>query len=353
MNQRMVSAKRTPLEVKRLRSLSHCRQGLLTGRSGSVAFWAWMASIAVHLVVLTAFGVVKFSRCKVQVEQRPTPMAKVSRVRKLIAAAPIIPKPKIKKSAERRFAGGTNKSLPTNRIFGVLKPGSQNLGDLLEPVHSQSVLSLPSGADLPPRIEFFGSRTEQRKVCYLVDCSGSMRGTFVQVRRKLKESIGNLQPDQYFYIIFFGGDKLFEFGDNLLRATQKAKSSAYDFIDSIRPAGQTNALAALERAVQIRDGSGVGPSLVYFLTDGFELTTEDAQRFSQKIANLLARFAPRTRINTIGFWPQGDDRKMLEAIAKQSGGESVFITGGDEESKIATKKHKMKKEIEIASLRPQ
>ena len=354
MNQRMVSARRTPLEVKCLRSLSRCRQGLLTGRSGSVAFWAWMASIAVHLVVLTAFGVVKFSRCKVQVEQRPTPMAKVSRIKKLIAAAPIIPKPKIKKSAESRFAGGTNKSLPTNRIFGVLKPGSQNLGDLLEPVHSQSVLSLPSGADLPPRIEFFGSRTEQRKVCYLVDCSGSMRGTFVQVRRKLKESIGNLQPDQYFYIIFFGGDKLFEFGNNsLLRATQKAKSSAYDFIDSIRPAGQTNALAALERAVQIRDGSGVGPSLVYFLTDGFELTTEDAQRFSQKIANLLARFAPRTRINTIGFWPQSDDRKMLEAIAKQSGGESVFITGGDEESKIATKKHKMKKEIDIASLRPQ
>jgi len=318
-----------------------------------VAFWAWVASIAVHLVVLTAFGVVKFSRCKVQVEQRPPPMAKVSRIKKLIAAAPIIPKPKIKKSAESRFARGTNKSLPTNRIFGVLKAGSQNLGDLLEPVHSQSVLSLPSGADLPPRIEFFGSRTEQRKVCYLVDCSGSMRGTFVQVQKKLKESIGNLQPDQYFYIIFFGGDSLFEFGDNLLRATQKAKSSAYDFIDSIRPAGQTNALAALERAVQIRDGSGVSPSLVYFLTDGFELTTEDAQRFSQKIANLLARFAPRTRINTIGFWPQGDDRKMLEAIAKQSGGESVFITGGDEESKIATKKHKMKKEIEIASLRPQ
>ncbi len=168
-----------------------------------------------------------------------------------------------------------------------------------------------------------------------------MRGTFVQVQKKLKESIGNLQPDQYFYIIFFGGDSLFEFGNNsLLRATQKAKSSAYDFIDSIRPAGQTNALAALERAVQIRDGSGVGPSLVYFLTDGFELTTEDTQRFSQKIANLLARFAPRTRINTIGFWPQGDDRKMLEAIAKQSGGESVFITGGEEESKIATKKHK-------------
>ncbi len=331
-----------------------------TGRRGSVTFWAWMASIVVHLIVLTAFGAVKFSPCRQQAganaqgKPRPTPMAKISRIKKLLQAAPIIPKPKIKKSAESRFARRTDKLLPTNRIFGALKPGSQNFGDLAKPVHSRSVFSLPGSADLPHRIEFFGSRTEQRKVCYLVDCSGSMRGIFVQVRKKLKESIGNLQPDQYFYIIFFGGDRLFEFGnDKLLRATQKAKSAAYDFIDSIRPAGQTNALAALERAVQIRDGSGVAPSLVYFLTDGFELTTEDVQRFSQKIANLLKRFAPRTRINTIGFWPQSDDRKMLEAIAKQSGGEFVLITDGDEKFKIAAKKHKMKKEIEIASPRPQ
>ncbi|MBA7637827.1 hypothetical protein ES703_45476 [subsurface metagenome] len=325
-----------------------------TGRRGSVAFWAWMTSIVVHLIVLTAFGVVKFSRSEVQDKQRPTPMAKVSRIKKLMQAAPIIPKPKIKKSTESSFARRTDKLLPTSRVFGALKPNSQDLRDLAEPVRSQSVFSLAGSADLSPRIEFFGSRTDQRKVCYLVDCSGSMRGILVEVRKKLKESIGKLQPDQYFYIIFFGGDRLFEFGNGrLLRATSKTKSAAYDFIDSIRPAGQTNAFAALERALQIRDGGGVGPSLVYFLTDGFELTTEDAQKFSQKIANLLVRFAPRTRINTIGFWSQSDDCKMLEAIARQSGGEFVLITDSEEKSKTATKKHKMKEEIEIASLRPQ
>ncbi len=153
-----------------------------------------------------------------------------------------------------------------------------------------------------------------------------MQGVFGRVRRKLKESIGNLQQDQYFYIIFFGGGKLFEFGNGrLLRATQKAKLAAYEFIDLIGPAGQTNALAALERAVQIRDSRARSPSVVYFLTDGFELTTEDKQRFSQKIANLLKRFAPTTRINTIGFWPQSSDRQLLKVIARQSGGEFVFI----------------------------
>ena len=150
---------------------------------------------------------------------------------------------------------------------------------------------------------------------------------FGQVRKRLKKSIASLQPDQYFCIIFFGNNRLFEFSNGrLLRATQKAKNSAYDFIDLVQAAGQTNALAALKKAVQIRNGSGAGPSVIYFLTDGFELTTEGTQKFSQKVADLLKRFAPTTRINTIGFWPQSDDREMLELIARQSGGEFVLIT---------------------------
>ena len=301
-----------------------------SGRRGSVSFWAWMVSIAVHLLVLTAFGLVKFSQSRAGGKHRFTPMAKVSRIKKLTQANPVIPKPKIKKSAEGRFARKTSGLLPASQIFNTAKPNSQNWVDLAKPAASQTASSLVSGGILPEGIEFFGSFSEQRKVCYLVDCSGSMQGVFGRVRKKLKESIAGLQPDQYFYIIFFGGDKLFEFGDGrLLRATEKAKTAAYDFIDLVQPAGRTNALAALERAVQIRDQRGVGSSIVYFLTDGFELTTEDAKRFPQKIANLQKRFAPMTRINTIGFWPQGNDRKMLEAIAKQSGGEFVFVADGD------------------------
>ena len=152
---------------------------------------------------------------------------------------------------------------------------------------------------------------------------------FGQVRRKLKDSIAGLQPDEYFYIIFFGGE-LFESGNGrVLRATPEAKSAAYNFIDSIQSAGQTNAIAALERAVQIRDSGGNSPSIVYLLTDGFELTAEDSRSFSQRVASMLKRFAPTARINTIGFWPQSDDRKMLEAIAKRSGGEFTFVADGD------------------------
>ena len=313
-------------------------------RRGSVTFWAWIASFAVHLIVLSAFGVVKFSPCrqwaslKAQGQHRPAPVAKVRQVRRLIDSAPIIPKPRIKKilpaaGNHRRSQVQHSRLWPTPVGSRLLlpkdQPPSQDRGDLIKP-------SVPAGgfsgnsSILPKGIEFFGSRTEERKVCYLVDCSGSMQGIFGQVRKRLKESIEDLQPDQYFYIIFFGGDRLVESGDGrLVRAAQKAKSAAYDFIDSVQPAGQTSALAALERAVQIQDSRGACPSIIYFLTDGFELTTKDAQWFGRRIADLLKRFAPTTRINTIGFWPTSDDRKLLEAIAAQSGGEFVFISDGD------------------------
>ena len=307
------------------------------GRGASVTFWAWTASIAVHLIVLTAFGFVKFSQSKAQAKQRPAPTAKVTHIKKLMQAAPIIPKPKIKRplpvTGSSRFVRVTDRELVANRIFDTAKPGLQSSAPcwdgLAKSAWSTGVFSLPSSAISPSGIEFFGSWTDQRKVCYLVDCSGSMHGVFGRVREELAESIASLQPDHYFYIIFFGGGRLFEFGDGrLLRATPDAKSAAYDFIDSVQPAGQTNAMTAMERAVQICDGSGFSPSIIYFLTDGFELTTEDTHQFIRKITNLLERFAPTTRINTIGFWPQTEDCKMLKIIAKQSGGEFVFVRDG-------------------------
>ena len=300
-------------------------------RGGSVTFWAWMVSIIVHLIVLAAFGIFKFSQTKAEVKHRLAPTAKISRIAKLTQAGPKTVKPKIKKplptTSISRFA-----KLPPNQVFGAAKLESREQTDSDWPGPSDSAggFSLPSGTDFSGGIEFFGSWVNQRKVCYLVDCSGSMQGIFGRVRDKLKKSVEALQPDEYFYIIFFGGGKLYETGGGrLLRATTKSKSAAYDFIDSVRPAGRTNAPAALERALKIRDGGGVGPSVVYFLTDGFELTTEDAQSLTGKVKNMRNRFAPRTRINTIGFWPQSDDREMLQQIAKQSGGECVLLGDGN------------------------
>jgi hypothetical protein len=296
-------------------------------RSGSAALWAWAVSIAVHLTVLTVFGIVRFSHPRAGDKQRPTPTAKVSRVEKFIQASPVTPKPKVKKPIRKSFTKIQGQLFPTSPIFNAPKPVVRDFSKSILPAPSIGRNGSPTGSvNLPNTIEFFGSWTEERKVCYVVDSSGSMRGMFGQVQKNLKKSIEALQPDQYFYIIFFGGEKLLESGSGrLLRATPKAKSDACGFIDSIRPAGRTNTIAALEKAMQIRDSSGNSPAVIYFLTDGFELTTENTHGFAQRVSNLLRKFSPRTKINAIGFWPAKSDCKILEAIATQSGGEFVLV----------------------------
>jgi len=165
-----------------------------------------------------------------------------------------------------------------------------------------------------------------RRICYVVDCSGSMKGVLGRVCNKLKESVASLQPYQDFYIILFGGGRLFEFGNGqMVRATAEVKAAAFAFIDRAQSEGPTNAAEALEKAVCIRNANGKSVTLIYLLTDGFELTAKDASRFAVRIENLRKRFAPAVRIDTIGFWPQSSDSRMLEAIAQGSGGEFVLV----------------------------
>lgn len=298
-------------------------------RKESVTFWAWTVSVAVHLIVFTAFGLFGFSRSSADSKLPAIPMAKVSRVKKLIETESLIIKPKIKRTFENKSVAWPKRKTKVNRIFEGLKPSGRTtsfcLSELTRASDSTNNFSL-RGQILPGSIEFFGSTTEGRKVCFVVDCSGSMQGMFGMVRRKLKDSVQALQPDQFFYVILFGNDKIFESGNGrLVRATPLTKLKACDFIDSIQPTGQTNAVNALKRALQICDSRAGNVSVLYFLTDGFELTGEQTKQLTQTIANLSKRFAPTAKINTIGFWPQENDRILLETIARQSGGEFISI----------------------------
>jgi hypothetical protein len=281
----------------------------------------------VHLVLLTAFFFVKFSQSKALSVQNAVPVASLSRVRKLTRTPPVIPKPKVKKP-DRDGPGKTvAKVTPANQIFASPKPPSNQRPDLI----NSAAGALPDShlASLPRGAELFGCYTEERNICYLVDCSGSMRPIFTKVKEKLTESVKNLEADNFFSIIFFGNDRVLEFKrGELVRATDGAKKDACEFIERGRSAGQTNATAAFERAVKIRSQGGSAPDVIYFLTDGFELTDENQQRFTYTIANLIKTFAPAAKINTIGFWPQGHDRIVLKSIARQSSGECVFIDEG-------------------------
>jgi len=287
-------------------------------RRGSIT--AWLLSAGVHVVVLAVFGVVRFSQ---SCSDTPTGVRQdcVAQIKKTIDRPVIIPKPKIKKPAFRPGVKNTQKIsetvLPRDRVR--LLPTRLALPEV-----SGSLPVFRAGNS--GSIEFFGQRTSRRKICYVVDCSGSMQGLLGRVREQLKSSITRLEPDQYFYIIFFRGKELLESGNGrLVRATVKTKSAACDFVDSVRPGGRTNAVSALKRAMQIKGPGGRSPGLIYFLTDGFDLQTDETAGFAARLETLRRQLAPATKINTIGFWPQQPDRQILESVAGNSGGEFINI----------------------------
>jgi hypothetical protein len=292
-------------------------------RTGGITLWAWVISILFHAGLLAVFASVYFSNVPKErlSVTRLTPGR--AQLKKIAESTPITPKPKIKKLFKSTLSSSTTKKPLDLDLRSRIKPSFETSS-----THLSETSELIVNGDVWSRgVEFFGQFTDVRKICYVVDCSGSMHGRLGLVKQQLKTSIASLQPDQFFYIIFFlQGDKLLESGDGFLaRATPKAKTAANEFIDTVTPAGTTDPLNALNRAMQIRDYSKNSCGLIYFLSDGFDLQPEGADNFAQQVENLRKNLAPSAIINTIGFWTQDQDRKILETVAKQSGGQFVNV----------------------------
>jgi len=283
-----------------------------------------VASLGIHIVLLAVFGFVKFSRLSYGQSSAARSAVTISRIEQIAKQSRILSKPGIKRLSLNRKAGVHKKPMDFS-VVAKIKP-SDRWGKLPEPTGTDGIELLADSDIVTGKVEFFGQETNRRKICDVVSCSGSMQGLFGRVRKQLKNSIGNLEPDQYFYIILFRGDELLESGDGkLVRATAKTKSQAFDFIDKVRPGGKTNASGALERAMRMRGPSGQSAELIYFLTDGLDLEGADTARFGPLVESLRKRLAPTTKINTIGFWAQRADCEILQAVAKRNGGEFVNI----------------------------
>ena len=185
----------------------------------------------------------------------------------------------------------------------------------------------PVSETIVHEVEFFGRKSVVQRVCYVVDCSGSMYGSMYLVKDQLKQSILNLNAQQAFSVVFFTqGQKIMTLGDGMLRpATVKAKSKAVKLIESVRPGGSTNAEHALQWAMKLKDADGHRPEVIYFLTDGFDLDADRSKAFVKRVDRMRRSSAPAAVLHTIGFWPQPQDRQMLQSLAQNAGGEFIEI----------------------------
>jgi len=316
-----------------------------------IKLYALGVSVFAHIVGLSVFAAVKISQSP-PMRLQTTTVVSISQAAKLADRQAVTPKPKVSPVDSKPFdssgalkagiikgrpivkADGKGTQANARLVFDAPKEDYQRQAEeVKQPIESQA-FAATSGRESAGNIEFFDSPAQGRRICYVVDCSGSMRGLWKRVQEELIDSIGKLQQDYYFCVIVFGGGSILESGGGkMVRATEQAKKEAYSFIGSIQPRGTTNATDALERAIMIKDRAGVGASAIYFLTDGFELSEQDGSRFAHKVATMHRSFAPKAHINTIGFWCTEEDGKVLETIAKESGGQFTFITGGREQKK--------------------
>jgi Mg-chelatase subunit ChlD len=181
------------------------------------------------------------------------------------------------------------------------------------------------GSDSQSKVSLLGVEGKGTKFVYVFDHSGSMgvpaNKPLDRAKKELLASVDGISDVQQFYIIFYNQDqKVFRIdptGGRLIFGTGTNKKLAKQFVDSIRAEGATRHVDALAMALRMH------PDVIFLLTDGDppdDLTKDEQARLERLNSS-------GTTINVIQISPppsEGQENR-LEALAKHSGGQHVYI----------------------------
>jgi hypothetical protein len=162
-------------------------------------------------------------------------------------------------------------------------------------------------------VKFFGTSCRATRVAFLVEWSGSMCDSVVQVKTELKRSIQALGPSQEFQVIFYAAYRTVAMADGKsLRATEANKRAACEFMDRTELAGVgADPSRALETAFAAHADA------IMLLTDG---------TFDEKIVPLIDRLNVGRKVAIHTFcvlYTEGEP--LLQEIAIKSGGQYRYI----------------------------
>lgn len=289
---------------------------------GNVRYWALGISVVLHAAALAVFTSVRLSD-RPNADAAEPPSISMQMIETALAQPAPIPKPKVEPVVKPEPREKPKTESEPEPLIAEEEPAVEPAA---EPVAAaepapQTPMSTTN------EVEFFGQKSLVQRICYVVDCSGSMYGQMYRVKDQLKQSIMKLNPPQAFCVLFFmdGRQVLMTGAGRLASATVGAKSQAFELIGKVKPGGRTDAINALECAMRLRDEERHGPEVIYFLTDGFDLDDNGSQLFIEKIERLRNSLAPSVVVHTIGFWPQDRDRRMLKTLAQNTGGEFIEV----------------------------
>lgn len=168
-----------------------------------------------------------------------------------------------------------------------------------------------------------GRGQQARSVVYVMDRSGSMSDTFTLLQRELMRSIGALDSEQLFNVIWFNQGQATEWSTRMRKATIENKRAAFEAIRRIVPEGSTEPIDAIRKSLGFR------PDVMFLLSDG---------DFGEENEKIISMFKQRNRtrrtiVNTILFIydTMGKGEHVLRSIAETNGGTFKHVTQDDVE----------------------
>lgn len=169
------------------------------------------------------------------------------------------------------------------------------------------------GGGIGPKFMGQGTGGNTHSIAFVCDASGSMMNKMVPLKNELKRTIDQLRVMQAFSVIFFADQKPQALAQQLVMASPDNKRKAYDFLQNVSTAGQTDPIPALDLAFKQK------PQLIFFLTDG------DFPDNNAVLTHVRKLNKDHTvKINTIAFVGDSDNDvefiKILTDIAKENGG---------------------------------
>lgn len=166
--------------------------------------------------------------------------------------------------------------------------------------------------------------TNARRIVYVIDASGSMIPWLPFVVEELARSLEGLASSQEFKVIFFSRNEAIVVppASRLSPGSETEKQRVLSWIDAnVIPAGRSNPLPAIERALSFR------PDAIFLLSADitgsgeYEIDKADLLRLLDQLNPVRADTGRRgTQINCVQFLDPDERFGTLREIAEQHGG---------------------------------
>jgi hypothetical protein len=171
----------------------------------------------------------------------------------------------------------------------------------------------PGGAAGGAATSFFQVQARGRRIVYVLDGSASMgNGAWAAAARELQESLNKLPAGARFQVIIYSSNPQYllpRYFRRWLEPTPAILSEAAAALARQVPEGRTEHGPALQEAL------GLGPDVVFFLTDADDLTAEHLRLVQRH--NRTGAIVNTIELNRLSRRPA---EMPLQLLAKENGG---------------------------------